>query len=763
MRNFNRLILGFFIFFIVFGLMLFPAIAWSQDSEKTIAIRENSFQTDWPLIRAQRPFKIKAVIENEGNTPFQCRLIVPEDVTVSEKADVSTDKDGFASILTWNAVCRSPGQLEMSLELTAQDRVIQKTTISQKVLPPRTMERLDYIPEPEPVKTKLLIGAHNCPLWETDRAELWNQVVQKHQERTPALGIYSQDNPEIADWETKWAVEHGVSYFIYCWYRTSQGGPVTTMFEQSIFDDALFKSRFCNQMKFTIMWENQRRGIAGIADMNDLTENLMPYWIDKFFKRDNYLKIDNKPVLFIYRPEEVATDLGGEDKAKIAFDTMREMCKNAGFDGLYLLGEYRGTDPAVLTQYKNMGLDYTFAYCWYVHYPPDSQTIIDTQLDFLRKTQEMHDIIPQVATLSQAWSGWQDEGSIWKLPPNDFEKLLRQGKEFVETNIAKTELGGRMMILDNWNEWSEGHYIAPYREYGFDYLDAVRRVFSDAPEKHDDLIPQDIGLGPYDIPAFAATPEQADTDRKAGERMTLNIKDVEYAFRWCPAETFMMGSPAGERGRPNDEEKQHQVMLTQGFWMLETPVTQEMWEGVTGSNPSYFKGSGKLPVEQVSWDDCRDYIRKLNALGVAPPNYKFSLPTEAQWEYACRAGTTTPFSFGSILNGDKANCDGNYPYGTETAGPNLENTTEVCSYPANAWGLYDMHGNVWEWCSDWFGIYPSDSETDPEGLLTGPGRVIRGGSWSYYARNCRSAYRSYSEPSRRDISVGVRLSLVRDE
>ena len=100
----------------------------------------------------------------------------------------------------------------------------------------------------------------------------------------------------------------------------------------------------------------------------------------------------------------------------------------------------------------------------------------------------------------QAWSGWADEGTMWKLPPEDFEILLRKGKAFVENNFTKEELGSKMIILDNWNEWSEGHYIVPYREYGFGYLDAVRRVFSNAPEEHDDLIPEDIGMGPYNMP-----------------------------------------------------------------------------------------------------------------------------------------------------------------------------------------------------------------------------------------------------------------------
>ena len=482
------------IFFSLFFIANLAVVAYAQQE---IVIRENSFQTDCPLIRAERPFKIQAIIDKDSPVKHECRLIVPDSCRVSGH-NISASKGDVTE--TWDAICSEPGQIEFTLELFIGGDVVQKSTISQVVLPPREIEKLDYIPEPQPVKTDILIGAHNCPLWERDRADLWNQVVKKHQERTPALGIYSQNNPELADWETKWAVEHGISYFIYCWYRTSQGGPVTTMFEQSIFDDALFKSRFEKKMKFTIMWENQRRGFAGIDDEKDLLENLMPYWIEKFFKRENYLKIDNKPVLFIYQPHDVARDLGGAEKARDAFNAMREACKKAGFDGLYLLGEYRGTDPNFLQSYKDLGLDYVFAYCWYIGGSPEPKHAVDVQMHYLDEVQKHREIMPQIVTLSQGWSGWKDEGSIWKLPPADYENLLRRGKEFIEKNIPKDELGSKMLILDNWNEWSEGHYIAPYREYGFGYLDAVRRVFADAPEEHEDLIPEDIGMGPYDLP-----------------------------------------------------------------------------------------------------------------------------------------------------------------------------------------------------------------------------------------------------------------------
>ncbi|MDR3110176.1 MAG: formylglycine-generating enzyme family protein [Planctomycetaceae bacterium] len=248
------------------------------------------------------------------------------------------------------------------------------------------------------------------------------------------------------------------------------------------------------------------------------------------------------------------------------------------------------------------------------------------------------------------------------------------------------------------------------------------------------------------------------TARAAGERFVLPINGVEYPFRWCPSGTFMMGSPPSEQDR-DDDETQHQVTLTQGFWMGETAVTQSMWKSVMGNNPSDFKRD-KLPVEQVSWNDCREFIVKLNRLGVAPQGFKFALPTEAQWEYACRAGTATPFSFGSVLNGDKANCNGNYPYGTTTKRKNLGKTTEAGLYPANAWGLYDMHGNVCEWCSDWYGDYPAGNVTDPMGVTDGSIRVSRGGGWYSSANGCRSAYRGICVPLFRHFSLGLRVSLV---
>ena len=265
------------------------------------------------------------------------------------------------------------------------------------------------------------------------------------------------------------------------------------------------------------------------------------------------------------------------------------------------------------------------------------------------------------------------------------------------------------------------------------------------------LVLQDIGQ-PLTVSAVESNNAVAKKEFSTGDTKTIVLPDgEEMEMIYCGRGSFIMGSPANEVDRYGDEI-QHKETLTRGFWLGKYPVTQAQWESVTGSNPSQSNQGYNYPVDNVSWYDCNDFIEKINSQS----NLNARFPTEAEWEYACCAGTTTKYHWGNALNGDKANCDGNYPCGTTVRGRYLQKTTPVGSYDANPWGFYDMHGNVWEWCADWYGRYPTKSETDPKGPPSGSYRVYRGGSWYNSAYRCRSSCRGNGSDYR-GSSTGFRL------
>ena len=234
----------------------------------------------------------------------------------------------------------------------------------------------------------------------------------------------------------------------------------------------------------------------------------------------------------------------------------------------------------------------------------------------------------------------------------------------------------------------------------------------------------------------------------------LTIQHITQRFRWILPGSFLMGSPESEVQR-NADETLHPVTLTRGFWLADTACTQALWQAVMSDNPSHFTGDPGLPVENVSWLDVQQFIERLNALF---PDLQIRLPTEAQWEYACRAGTKTPFTFGGNITPEQVNYDGNYPYAGGSKGLYRGKTVPVKSLPLNPWGLYEMHGNVWEWCTDWYDDYPKQAVIDPRGPDQGDRRVVRGGSWNDVAWLTRSAYRDWDELGGRDINLSFRLA-----
>ncbi len=244
-----------------------------------------------------------------------------------------------------------------------------------------------------------------------------------------------------------------------------------------------------------------------------------------------------------------------------------------------------------------------------------------------------------------------------------------------------------------------------------------------------------------------------------GNWASLQIQAQTQTLRYLPPGSFLMGSPPDEPGRDANEGPQHPVTLTEGLWLADTACTQGLWLAVMGDNPSYFTGDLELPVEQVSWEDVQAFLAKLQAH--LPPGVQAVLPTEAQWEYACRAGTTTPFSFGQNINSNLVNYDGNYPYNKGPKGEYREKTVAVKALPANAWGLYQMHGNVWEWCADGMRQYSGKSVTNPSGAQgeKSASFAVRGGSWILRARHARSAQRNHYVPGGRFGYLGFRFAL----
>jgi sulfatase modifying factor 1 len=282
-------------------------------------------------------------------------------------------------------------------------------------------------------------------------------------------------------------------------------------------------------------------------------------------------------------------------------------------------------------------------------------------------------------------------------------------------------------------------------------FDGAGRVFRELV-----MVPGGGAAVPLPVPPLPQSP--LDRGVVGGRYESVLPGGGKLAFRYCPPGNFMMGSPAAEKDR-SDDEKQVPVRITKGYWLAETECTQGQWQAVMGANPSKFSGSPQLPVGQVSWDDVQGFLEKLNRASGLPVGWKWALPTEAQWEYGCRAGTTTVFSFGDSLGSREANFDGNYPYGNASKGTYLEKTAAVGSYAANGWGLHDMHGNVWEWCADWYDETLT-SGADPEGPNTGVSRVRRGGSWDGSAAFCRAADRNWFQPGNRAYSLGFRPALV---
>lgn len=413
---------------------------------------------------------------------------------------------------------------------------------------------LGYIPEPRPVTTDRLIGVNYYPGWKKlpDERHPGFEALRHYPERCPALGWYDESNPEVTDWEIKWAVEHGISCFIYCWYRRKEnvGKPVT---REAIrlghaIHDGLFKAAFRNFIKFAIIFENNGSRWGNAKDLDDLLHNLLPWWVNEYFSKPNYLKIDGKPLLFILHLKAFAQSVGGEEAVPEALAKLNEEIKKYGFPGIQLgircegdVESYLKTlkahlpvrDLSYLDRMKELGFDFGFQYDWhirraelteeqyaeYTYAEPQNRVVppnatIASQAGKIREhVEHAPDFLVPTASVGfnrQAWrrlfpfsSLTDDPGLILQehLTPYAFRTLLENIKNITD-KLPEKSLARNMLILDNWSEWGEGHFIAPNCGSGFQYLQAVREVFSKRDNLPDYRTPQMLDFGPYDYDWF---------------------------------------------------------------------------------------------------------------------------------------------------------------------------------------------------------------------------------------------------------------------
>lgn len=374
---------------------------------------------------------------------------------------------------------------------------------------------MDYVPEPKPATSDRIVAAHYYAAWKKGAPGLHNGFDDLHDypERTPLMGYYDEENPAVCDWEIKWAVEHGVNCFIHCWYRKldNMGKPVTVNDLRCGhgLHEALFNAKYQKMMKFAIMFENSPRW--GTTDANDAVEHLMPFWTEQYFKRDNYLKIDNKPVLFIFFQNRLSEVFPDPADQKAMFDACREYATKQGFDGMLFALCNTSLDQKEYEDSMARGYDFRFGYScgWRPEEDyPSQEEVYNGQIEQLKKYLAV-DPMRHIPTASCFWDAtprmtehWINMGygfqntKTWYATPDNFRMVLRGMKEITDA-LPDGAYGKRIMMLDNWNEWDEGHFISPSHQFGFQYLQAIREELTARDNLPDYRTPQDLGLDGY--------------------------------------------------------------------------------------------------------------------------------------------------------------------------------------------------------------------------------------------------------------------------
>lgn len=370
----------------------------------------------------------------------------------------------------------------------------------------------DYVPEPTPAKTSLMLLAHHCPLWKYGaHAHGWD-TIGAWPERKPAIGFYDEGDPVVSDWHIKYALEHGIQGFIFVWDKTLMNPLDKNSLAASI-DDGFLNARFQERFGFCLNWTTNYVGHNGVRDATEVLDEILPYWIEKYFKRDNYVKIDGRPVLFVTQPDALCEQLGGATATRAVVDEMRARMRAAGFAGLTLVGCVPCAKPGIQERMARSGYDASSSYDIWTDGWQDARSdregipafshraMMAAQRDVLLEKKQASEL-PDITSVHVGWDSrpWHGKDTVYYMAePSSaaFELACRNAKEVFEATHGRG-IDTRLIVINNWNEFGEGHYIAPTAGFGFSLLDVVRRVFTEESGPCDHLIPEDVGLEPPD-------------------------------------------------------------------------------------------------------------------------------------------------------------------------------------------------------------------------------------------------------------------------
>lgn len=473
------------------------------------ALAVTHFGTRDAVNRSGKAAVVQATITNEGGEPAEdvrAILRVPENRGKRAAApDVPGGRiqgrslhvlpvlrPGESRTLTWQVNALGVGWLSRCrLDVFGPNvRALHEST-SLRWHPAVRSEKASYVPEPKPVRGDFEVGMYYYPGWPTYTR--WT-VLDDFPERRPVLGYYREGDPEVADWHIKWMVEHGVTFIVYDWYWSKGARHL----EHAI-HDGFFNAKYHDKIKFCLLWANHNApGTSSAEDMVNVTN----YWLDNYFLRDDYMKVDGKPVVVIFSPHRLWDDMG-VNAVKAAFDKSREMAKARGLNGIYFVAcSYPGRGG--LENIEKAGYDAVSGY----NYPSAGDNgqlvapyadMVSGYVDFWNQIQD-NTSLPYIPVTEPGWDARPWHGPNTRVrtgkTPELFAQMLRNSKEFVEN---RKTVGPKMVLIEAWNEFGEGDYVEPHQEWGFGHVDAIRDVFTNAPKEHVDLIPQDVGLGPYEL------------------------------------------------------------------------------------------------------------------------------------------------------------------------------------------------------------------------------------------------------------------------